>query len=96
MKKKHKFFIVYVVLFLLVSLSTNLFAQKSATSGIIQTEDGKTRIVPASVNTSTPASIKRVVNDEEVKTTFIIYVNKQEGDEESIVPPTELNTEPEK
>lgn len=96
MKKKHKFLIVHGVLFLLVSLSINLFAQKSATSGIIQSEDGKTRIVPVPVNTSIPASIKRVANDEEVKTTLIIYVNKQEGDEESIIPSTELNTEPEK
>lgn len=97
MKKRYKFSIVYAVLIVSTFLTTNLFAQKSATIEDVQTEDGKSRVIPVSTNDGgTPVSIKRVVNDEEAKATFIIYVNKQEIDEESINPSSELNVEPEK
>lgn len=96
MKKNNKLIIVNVFLFFLVSFSTSLFAQKSTALSVVQTEDGKTRTLPVSVNNSAPISVKRATNDEELKKDSIIYLNKQEKNEESIIPPTELNTEPEK
>ncbi|MBI2280136.1 MAG: hypothetical protein HYU68_05550 [Bacteroidetes bacterium] len=96
MKKNYNFSIVYAVLIVSTFLTTNLFAQKSATIEGVQTEDGKSRVVPVSINDGgAPVSIKRVVNDKETEATSIIYVNKQEVDEESINPSSEINVEPE-